>query len=83
MPDWNSQSGIFVFNRASERRRRVSPDLDTFLTPTARILISRHAAIRSRLWLERLKPMTDLIFIAGIALIFVAGEFYAHWCEKL
>jgi len=27
--------------------------------------------------------MTDLIFVAVMALIFVAGEVYAHWCEKL
>jgi len=27
--------------------------------------------------------MTDLIYIAVIALFFVAGELYAHWCEKL
>ena len=27
--------------------------------------------------------MTDLIFIAVMALVFVAGELYAHWCEKL
>jgi hypothetical protein len=29
------------------------------------------------------KSMTDLIYIAVIALFFVAGQFYAHWCEKL
>jgi hypothetical protein len=29
------------------------------------------------------QPMNDLIFIAVIALFFVAGELYAHWCEKL
>jgi hypothetical protein len=29
------------------------------------------------------KFMTDLIFVAVMALIFVAGEVYAHWCEKL
>jgi len=27
--------------------------------------------------------MIDLIFIAVIALFFVAGQLYAHWCEKL
>jgi len=27
--------------------------------------------------------MLDLIFIAVIAFFFVAGELYAHWCEKL
>jgi len=27
--------------------------------------------------------MTDLIFIAVMALIFVVGQLYAHWCEKL
>jgi len=27
--------------------------------------------------------MLDLIFIAVIAFFFVAGEIYAHWCEKL
>jgi len=27
--------------------------------------------------------MTDIIYIAVIALIFVVGEFYAHWCGKL
>jgi len=27
--------------------------------------------------------MIDLIFIAGIALFFVAGGLYARWCEKL
>jgi hypothetical protein len=30
-----------------------------------------------------LKLMTDLIFVAVMALIFVVGEVYAHWCEKL
>jgi hypothetical protein len=29
------------------------------------------------------KPMLDLIFIAVIALFFVAGGLYACWCEKL
>jgi hypothetical protein len=29
------------------------------------------------------KPMTDFIFIAVIALFFVAGGLYARWCEKL
>jgi hypothetical protein len=46
-------------------------------------LISRHAAIQPSLWLEGLIIMTDLIFIAVLALFFVAGELYAHWCEKL
>jgi hypothetical protein len=45
--------------------------------------ISQPAAIGSRFWLEKLKPMTDLIFIAVIALFFVAGQLYARWCEKL
>jgi len=27
--------------------------------------------------------MTDLIYIAVIAFFFVAGQLYAHWCEKL
>jgi len=27
--------------------------------------------------------MTDIIFIAVIALFFVAAELYARWCEKL
>jgi len=27
--------------------------------------------------------MIDFIFIAVIALFFVAGQLYAHWCEKL
>jgi len=27
--------------------------------------------------------MTDLIFIAVIALFFMAAQLYAHWCEKL
>jgi len=29
------------------------------------------------------QPMNDLIFIAIIALFFVAGGLYACWCEKL
>jgi hypothetical protein len=29
------------------------------------------------------KPMIDFIFIAVIALFFVASGFYARWCEKL
>jgi hypothetical protein len=29
------------------------------------------------------KPMADIIYIAVMALIFVAGELYAHWCEKI
>jgi hypothetical protein len=29
------------------------------------------------------KPMTNLIFIAVIALFFVAAQLYACWCEKL
>jgi len=83
MPDWNFQSGIFISKCACEWRRRVSPRLNTFLTPAARILISRHAATTSRFWLERLQPMTDMIFLAVLALFFGAGELYAHWCEKL
>jgi hypothetical protein len=31
----------------------------------------------------KIKPMTDFIFIAVIALFFVAGGLYARWCEKL
>ena len=27
--------------------------------------------------------MTDLIYLAVIALFFVAGGLYARWCEKL
>jgi hypothetical protein len=27
--------------------------------------------------------MIDLIFVAVMALIFVVGELYALWCEKL
>jgi len=27
--------------------------------------------------------MIDFIFIVVIAFFFVAGELYAHWCEKL
>jgi len=27
--------------------------------------------------------MLDLIFIAVIALAFLGGELYAHWCGKL
>jgi len=27
--------------------------------------------------------MTDIIYIAVIALFFVAGQLYAHWCQKL
>jgi hypothetical protein len=27
--------------------------------------------------------MTDLIYVAVMALFFVAGELYAKWCEKL
>jgi hypothetical protein len=29
------------------------------------------------------KRMTDFIFIAVIALFFMAGGLYARWCEKL
>jgi hypothetical protein len=29
------------------------------------------------------KPMTDLIFIAVIALFFIASDLYSHWCGKL
>jgi K+-transporting ATPase KdpF subunit len=29
------------------------------------------------------KPMTDLIYVAVLALFFVVGQIYAHWCEKL
>jgi hypothetical protein len=29
------------------------------------------------------KLMIDLIYVAVVALFFVAGEVYAHWCEKL
>ena len=29
------------------------------------------------------QPMPDLIFIAIIALFFVASGLYARWCEKL
>jgi len=27
--------------------------------------------------------MTDLIYVAVLALFFAASEIYAHWCEKL
>jgi len=27
--------------------------------------------------------MIDLIYVAAVALIFVVGELYAWWCEKL
>jgi len=27
--------------------------------------------------------MIDTIYIGTVALFFVAGEIYAHWCEKL
>jgi len=27
--------------------------------------------------------MIDFIFIAVLALFFVAGQLYAYWCEKL
>jgi len=27
--------------------------------------------------------MTDLIFVAVMAVVFVAGELYAWWCEQL
>ena len=56
---------------------------NNFLTLLQQFSISQPAAIGSRFWLEKLKPMTDLIFIAVLALFFVAGELYAHWCEKL
>jgi hypothetical protein len=29
------------------------------------------------------KFMIDLIYVAAVALIFVVGELYAWWCEKL
>jgi len=29
------------------------------------------------------QPMNDLIYLAVLALFFVAGQIYAHWCEKL
>jgi hypothetical protein len=32
---------------------------------------------------SKAKRMIDTIFIAVIALFFIAGEFYARWCEKL
>jgi hypothetical protein len=41
--------------------------------------VSRAPKIRNL----KTKPMTDLIFIAVLALFFVAGQLYAHWCEKL
>ena len=46
-------------------------------------LIQRAAGLArlARNW--KTKPMIDFIFIAVIALFFVAGELYAHWCEKL
>ena len=31
----------------------------------------------------RLKPMTDLIYIAVVVAFFVAGELYVRFCEKL
>ena len=43
---------------------------------TIQILIVRGNQMES-------KFMTDLIFIAVMALIFVVGQLYAHWCEKL
>jgi len=32
---------------------------------------------------RKTKRMIDLIFIAVLALFFVAGQLYVHWCEKL
>jgi hypothetical protein len=29
------------------------------------------------------QPMTDIIYLAVIALFFMAGGLYARWCEKL
>jgi hypothetical protein len=46
-----------------------------------RCRISSRRPRRSRS--ERLKPMTDFIYLAVVALFFVAAEIYAHWCEKL
>jgi len=28
-------------------------------------------------------PMTDLIYIAVMAAVFLAAQLYAHWCGKL
>jgi hypothetical protein len=61
--------------------------LNTFLTPTSHLLISRSPGIASWCGRERTQPgtepMIDFIFIAIIALFFVAGGLYACWCEKL
>jgi hypothetical protein len=32
---------------------------------------------------RKAKFMIDLIYVAAVALIFVVGELYAWWCEKL
>jgi len=33
------------------------------------------------LWIGKI--MLDVIYIGVLVLFFVAGEIYAHWCEKL
>jgi hypothetical protein len=61
--------------------------LNTFLTPTAHLLISRFSRVASWCGHERaqpgIKPVTDFIYIAVITLFFVASGLYARWCEKL
>ena len=32
---------------------------------------------------RKAKFMIDLVYVAAVALIFVVGELYAWWCEKL
>ena len=83
----NLKPGLFPqLNKFTGTGKNISKQpahLNTFLTPAACILISRHMVFAPRFWKERSKPMNDLIYIAVMALFFVAGQLYARWCEKL
>jgi hypothetical protein len=65
----------------------ILPPLGSAGVPPARSFViticspTRRRRSQARNW--KTKPMIDFIFIAVIALFFVAGELYAHWCEKL
>ncbi len=75
-------AAVLKTSRSSQAKpaRWNSPDAANLVNVLRLVLCTQP---RSRVRNLKTKPMLDLIFIAVIALFFVAGELYAHWCEKL
>ena len=75
-------AAVLKTSRSSQAKpaRWNSPDAAN-LVNVLRLVLCTHP--RSGVRNLKTKPMIDFIFIAVIAFFFVAGELYAHWCEKL